>query len=90
MSSTTALGYVAGFLTTVSFLPQVIKAWRTRSTEDLSFWMLGAFSCGVSLWIVYGVMLGEPPIMLFNGITLVLALTLLWLKITHGRVPQRR
>jgi MtN3 and saliva related transmembrane protein len=89
MISPTALGYVAGFLTTASFLPQVVKAWRTRSTDDLSFWMLGAFSGGVSLWIVYGLMLSEPPIVLFNAITLVLATTLVWLKITHGRTPQR-
>jgi len=87
MISATALGYIAGFLTTASFLPQVARAWQTRSTKDLSYWMLGAFSGGVSLWIVYGVMLSEPPIVLFNAITLVLALTLVWLKITHGRLP---
>ncbi len=85
MISATALGYVAGFLTTASFLPQVVKAWRTRSTEDLSFWMLGGFSGGVSLWIVYGLMLSEPPIVLFNAITLGLAAVLIWLKIAEVR-----
>ncbi len=90
MISPTALGYVAGFLTTASFLPQVIKAWRTRSTEDLSFWMLSGFSGGVSLWIVYGFMLSEPPIVLFNAITLGLAMTLLWLKISNTRLPRTR
>jgi len=90
MISPTTLGYVAGFLTTASFLPQVVKAWRTRSTEDLSYWMLGAFSGGVGLWIVYGLMLAEPPIVLFNAITLVLALTLVGLKLSHARIPQRQ
>lgn len=89
MSIATALGYVAGFFTTLSFLPQVIKAWRTGSTEDLSFWMLSGFSTGVSLWIVYGFLLREPPIVLFNAITLCLAMTLLWLKIsTSRRLPR--
>ena len=85
MISATALGYVAGFLTTASFLPQVVKAWRTRSTEDLSFWMLGGFSGGVTLWIVYGLMLSEPPIVLFNAITLGLASILIGLKIAEVR-----
>lgn len=90
MISPTTLGYVAGFLTTASFLPQVVRAWRTRSTEDLSFWMLSGFSGGVGLWIVYGFMLSEPPIVLFNGITLVLAMTLLWLKIANARHLRRQ
>lgn len=85
MSNATALGYVAGFLTTLAFLPQVVKAWRTRSTADLSLLMLGFFATGVGLWIVYGVMLGEPPIVLFNAITLVLTMVLIGLKLAAGR-----
>lgn len=80
MSLATAIGYVAGFLTTLAFLPQVIKAWRTRSTEDLSIVMLCSFSGGVGLWIVYGILLQEPPIILFNVITLALALVLISIK----------
>lgn len=83
MSNATALGYVAGLLTTLAFLPQVIKAWRTQSTEDLSWIMLCFFSCGVSLWIVYGIMLEEPPIILFNAITLGLTLVLATIKFNH-------
>lgn len=84
MSNATALGYVAGLLTTLAFLPQVIKAWRTQSTEDLSWVMLCFFSCGVSLWIVYGIMLEEPPIILFNAITLGLTLVLATIKFRHA------
>ena len=84
MSNATALGYVAGFLTTLAFLPQVIKAWRTQSTEDLSWIMLCFFGCGVSLWIVYGIMLEEPPIILFNAITLGLTLVLATIKFRHA------
>jgi MtN3 and saliva related transmembrane protein len=84
MSNATALGYVAGLLTTLAFLPQVLKAWRTQSTEDLSWIMLCFFSCGVSLWIVYGIMLEEPPIILFNAITLGLTLVLATIKFRHA------
>ena len=84
MSDATALGYVAGFLTTVAFLPQVLKAWRTQSTEDLSWVMLCFFSCGVALWVVYGIMLEEPPIILFNAITLGLTLILAVIKLRHA------
>lgn len=86
MSNATALGYVAGFLTTLAFLPQVIKAWRSQSTEDLSWVMLTSFSCGVSLWVVYGIMLDEPPIILFNAITLALTLVLATIKFRHDRL----
>jgi len=83
MSDATALGYVAGFFTTLAFLPQVLKAWRTQSTEDLSWVMLGFFGSGVGLWIVYGMMLEEPPIILFNAITLGLTLVLATIKLRH-------
>ena len=85
MSNATALGYVAGFLTTLAFLPQVFKAWRTGSTEDLSWVMLFFFSCGVGLWVVYGIMLEEPPIILFNAITLGRTLVLATIKFRHDR-----
>lgn len=83
MSDATALGYVAGFLTTLAFLPQVLKAWCTQSTADLSWIMLCFFGCGVTLWVVYGIMLEEPPIILFNAITLGLTLVLASIKFLH-------
>jgi len=82
MSTATAVGYVAGFLATLAFLPQVVRAWRTRSTEDLSLAMLALFASGVGLWIVYGIMLDEPPIVIFNAITLCLTLILVGLKLS--------
>lgn len=79
------VGYAAGGLTTIAFLPQVVKAWRTRSTEDLSLGMLLVFTLGVALWVLYGLMLDEAPIVLFNVLTLALALALLALKLGGGR-----
>jgi MtN3 and saliva related transmembrane protein len=80
-----AIGFLAGTLTTLSFVPQVTKAWRTRSTGDLSTAMLTSFTAGVIAWLVYGVALGSWPVVLTNGATLVLTGVLLVLKLTEGR-----
>jgi MtN3 and saliva related transmembrane protein len=76
------LGFVAGTLTAVAFLPQVIKTWRTRSAGDLSTSMLLAQSFGVALWIVYGVAIGSLPVIISNVVTLTLTLLLLAFKIS--------
>jgi MtN3 and saliva related transmembrane protein len=77
-------GILGGALTTASFVPQVLRAWRTRSTADLSIAMLLLFIGGLLCWLAYGVLLREPPIIMANAATLVLALALLGLKIKHG------
>ena len=74
------LGLVAGSLTTVSFVPQVVKIWRSKSGQDISYGMFSLFSLGVALWLAYGVMLGAAPIIVANAVTLILALTVLFLK----------
>lgn len=73
MEPITLLGFVAGTLTTAAFVPQVLKTWRTRSTEDISLGMFAVFAMGVSLWLVYGIYVSSLPIVLANGITLALA-----------------
>ena len=79
------IGLAAGTLTTLSFVPQVLRAWRTRSVNDLSLEMLLTFNIGVALWLVYGILLAEFPIILTNGITLGLALILLVFKLRGER-----
>ena len=78
------VGFVAGTLTTIAFLPQVVHTVRTRSTGDLSLPMWIAFTAGVALWLAYGILLGAWPIIVPNAITVVLAMTVLALKIRHG------
>ena len=78
------LGYVAAVLTTVAFLPQVIKAFRTKSTRDMSLTMWLLLFIGIACWLVYGILLGARPIIAANGVTLVLAGTILVLKISNG------
>ena len=79
----TALGLFAGTLTTLSFLPQVIKAWRTRSTRDISLGMFVVFCTGVFLWVVYGFLVGDVPVIVANVVTFVLAATILGLKLRY-------
>ena len=79
----TALGLVAGTLTTLSFLPQLVKAWKTRSTHDISFGMLALFSAGLVLWIVYGVIVTDVPVIAANSLTLLFVGLILALKLRY-------
>ena len=81
MSTTTMLGFLAGLLTTISFLPQVVKTWKSRSASDLSLGMFFVFSVGVICWLVYGLLLQEMPMILWNAVTLVLVLIILIMKL---------
>lgn len=85
MSPQDALGLAAGTLTTVAFVPQVVRIVRLRHANDLSWWMFGIFSAGVVLWLWYGIRLGAMPVILANVVTLVLALAILVLKWRYGR-----
>lgn len=80
MDIATLLGMAAGGLTTVSFVPQVVKTWRTKSGADISDGMFILFSLGVLLWLAYGIVIGATPIIVANSVTLVLALAVLALK----------
>ena len=83
------IGTTAGVLTTAAFVPQVARTWRTRSAADFSPVMLGAFLTGVTLWVVYGVVVVAVPIILFNGLTLVLAGSILAMKLRFERAGAR-
>jgi MtN3 and saliva related transmembrane protein len=84
MPLATIIGLAAAFCTTVSFVPQVIRAWRTRSTRDLSVQSFATYAVGLTLWLVYGLMIHDLPLIAANGLTLLLALTILGLKLKHG------
>jgi MtN3 and saliva related transmembrane protein len=81
MSLTLFLGYFAGFLTTVSLVPQVIKIWTTKSADDFSLMMLLIWCTGIGCWLVYGVLLDAVPIILWNVSTLLLAIAILVMKL---------
>jgi MtN3 and saliva related transmembrane protein len=77
----TLAGYLAGVLTTLSFVPQLVRVWRLRSARDISLTMFLAFSLGVFLWLVYGISLHSIPMILANGTTLALSVAILILKL---------
>jgi MtN3 and saliva related transmembrane protein len=81
---TTLIGLGAATLTTASFLPQVIKAWRSRSTHDVSLGMFSLMAMGNSLWLIYGVLIADLPLVAANVITLGLSGTILALKLRYG------
>jgi MtN3 and saliva related transmembrane protein len=85
-----SLGYAAGILTTIAFVPQLLKAWRSRSTGDLSLTMLMVFTIGLLLWLVYGAVLASWPILLSNAVTLGLTTPLLALKLREMSRPPHR
>ena len=80
----TLIGLGAAFCTTVAFLPQVIRTWRTRSTRDLSLPMFLIFTTGILLWLIYGLATRDIPLILANGVTFVLSGTILFFKLRHG------
>jgi MtN3 and saliva related transmembrane protein len=75
------IGFLAGFLTTFSFLPQVVKSLRTRHMDDFNLLFIVLMLAGLVLWMVYGFMLGQLPLIVANGLTIALNLILLWLKL---------
>lgn len=77
------IGYLAAFLTTSSFLPQVIKTLKTKDTKGISAVMYSCFVCGIFLWIIYGIMIQNIIIMLPNLLTLAFASAILFVKICN-------
>ena len=84
MDIPTLLGYFAGLLTTVAFVPQVLKIWKARSAKDVSLPAFATFAFGVGLWLAYGIVKQEPPIIIWNAVTLVLAGAILAMKVKFG------
>lgn len=85
MNMTDAIGSTAGFLTTISFVPQVVKIWRSASARDISYGMYACFIAGVSLWLCYGLAIAALPLVMNNAIVLVLAITIIALKYRFER-----
>ncbi|WP_107667963.1 SemiSWEET transporter [Cyanothece sp. BG0011] len=83
MNSITWIGLVAGTLTTISFFPQMLKTWKTRSTKDISLEMFLLFCSGLLLWIIYGLFMRDIPVIMTNVATFILAFPILILKLKY-------
>ncbi len=79
------IGYPAAFLTTVAFVPQAWKSWRTRDLSGISLPMYALFTLGVALWLAYGVAIGSLPVIVANAVTFVLSAMVLFLKVMEIR-----
>ena len=77
------LGYIAACLTTLAFVPQVVKTVKTQSTDDISLIMFLMFNVGIVLWLIYGIILENTPIIFANVVTGSLAMVILGYKIRN-------
>lgn len=83
------IGIFAGCCTTASFVPQVIHTWRTKSVEDISLRMYLLLCLGIILWLVYGFNKGSFSLILANGVTFLLTVSILVMKIRYGRISSK-
>jgi MtN3 and saliva related transmembrane protein len=79
-----AIGFVAATLTTIAFVPQAWKTWKTKSAAGVSLRMYAIFTLGVALWLAYGLLIGAWPVIVANLVTLVLALFILVMRLKFG------
>ena len=77
------IGFFAAFCTTIAFLPQALKVYKSKSTKDISLYMFIIFTIGVFSWLVYGIIISDLPIILANAVTLILSLFILLFKLKY-------
>ena len=77
------IGFIAGFCTTIAFLPQIVKIVKTKSTKDVSLLMYVIYCIGVIMWILYGYLVNSHSIITVNIITFILGVTVIWMKIIY-------
>ncbi|MFA5780000.1 MAG: SemiSWEET transporter [Elusimicrobiota bacterium] len=83
MNFVTILGLTAGTLTTFAFLPQLFKAWKSKSTSDISLGMFIILCAGILLWIAYGFFIKSFPVIISNAVTFILCMLILYFKIKY-------
>ena len=84
MTSLQLLGMAAGSISAITFLPQVIKTWRTKSADDISLLMFTFATVSVIMWLVYGIILRDVPIIYTNSLVLICALVMLYFKFRYS------
>lgn len=83
MEITTLLGLIAGTITTFSFVPQVLRTWKLKETKDLSLSMFLCLAVGILLWIAYGFIKMDLPVMLANGVSFILVIVVIFFKLKY-------
>jgi len=77
------IGYLAAFFTTISFIPQVVKVIKDKQTRNISLQMYLIFTMGILMWLIYGILIFSPPIILANSFTLIFAIIILSYKLKY-------
>ena len=85
ISLTDTIGFISATLTTIAFIPQVVRVWKTKSARDVSLGMYALFNTGVALWLYYGLLIESWPIIAANCITLLLAGAIMVMKVYFDR-----
>lgn len=80
MDNIKILGLIAGTITSITFIPQVLQIWKTKSAKDISILMLSLLITGVSLWLAYGIVVKDVAIIYTNGMVLAMSLLMLYFK----------
>jgi MtN3 and saliva related transmembrane protein len=83
MDFITIIGLTAAVFTTISLFPQLIKIWKTKSTKDISTGMFSLFCGGVFLWFIYGMLVGDMPIIIANSLAFIQAIVILMFKVKY-------
>lgn len=78
------IGGIAAILTTAAYIPQFIKVFREKNTKSLSLGMYILITTGLAVWLIYGLMIDSPSVIFANGVTMMLAGGILFMKIRHG------
>ena len=88
MIKTDLIGYLAGIFIIVSLLPQIIKSWRTKSTRDISLLRYLVYIFGLILWVVWGILVSSWPVIMMNGVAVVFALLVIFLKVRYDETAK--
>lgn len=84
MDTADLIGHIGSLLSSITFIPQVVQTWRSRSAADLNIWMLLIVWISTMIWIVYGTMKGLLPVILCNSIICLLSVLLIFFKFRFG------
>jgi MtN3 and saliva related transmembrane protein len=82
---TDTIGFISAAFTTIAFIPQVVRVWKTKSARDVSLGMYALFNTGVALWLWYGLLIQSWPVIAANSITLLLAGAVMVMKLNFDR-----
>jgi len=81
MTGIDTLGMIAGTISAITFLPQVIKTWKSKSAKDISVLMFSFATISVVLWLIYGILINNWPVIYTNGCVLILSLIMVYFKL---------